>query len=242
MSAQTLQSPGSSPTKLVKHNLADLLRSEIMAGRLSPGERITEGKWAARFSVAQASVREAIHILTDEGFVSKQAGRSARVTSFSKTDVGRFYEVRAVLEGLAARLVAEHDCDLTPLQEAVEGMRHSVETGDLDRLLDCDLAFHLRLCELADNPFLLDHLRRILIPLFAFVRMRAHASGQGAEAWAHDIPSHQLIINLLRDRQPAAAEQYAQGSIARYAATAYAIWENQLTPAVPNRSRKKANS
>ncbi|MDR3677646.1 MAG: GntR family transcriptional regulator [Acidobacteriota bacterium] len=232
MSAQDSPNSPSNPTKLVKLNLADHLRAEIIEGRLVPGERIPEGKWAARFDVAQASVREAIHILTDEGFVTKQAGRSARVTSFNKDDVGQLYAVRAVLEGLAARIVAHQGRDLAPLQEAADGMVASVDAGDLDRLLDWDMAFHLRLCELADNPILLDHVRRILIPLFAFVRMRAHATGQGANAWARDLPSHQQIINLLRDRQPAAAEQYVQGAIARYSEMAFAVWENQLPAAM----------
>lgn len=235
MSAQIPAVPPT-PPKLVKDNLADLLRSEIIEGGLVPGERIIEGKWAARFNVAQASVREAIHILADEGFVTKKAGRSARVTSFSKDDVDQLYAVRAVLEGLAARLLAGSGRDVATLQVAVDGMVQSVEKRDLNRLLDCDLAFHLRLAELAGNPYLLDHLRRILIPLFAFVRMRVHASGQSAEAWTHDLASHQQILNLLRDRQPAAAEQYIQGAIARYAQMAHVVWEKQIAPA---RRKKK---
>jgi DNA-binding GntR family transcriptional regulator len=229
MSAQI--GPSSTP-KLIKHNLAELLRQEIIAGRLLPGERIPEGKWAARFKVAQASVREAIHILSEEGFVTKQAGRSARVTHFSETDIARIYAVRSVLEGLAARLVAEQEQDLAPLQQAVNGMYEAVEEGNLDSLIDCDLAFHLRLCELSGNPILLEHLRRLLVPLFAFVRMRAHVSGQTVEAWSRDIPSHRQVVDLLRDRLPGAAEQYMQGAIARYAETAHAIWENQIPPSV----------
>ena len=56
-------------------------------------------------------------------------------------------------------------------------MRESArpETGGL---LDCDLLFHLELCELSRNPYLIEHARRILLPFFAFVRMRVSASGQ----------------------------------------------------------------
>ena len=70
--------------------------------------------------------------------------------------------------------------------------------------------------------------------------MRTHASGQGAGAWKDDLPSHQQIVSLLRDRQPAAAEQYVEGAIARYAATAYSIWENQ--PPAQKKPGKKAIS
>ena len=50
---------------LVKHDVAERLRKEIMSGALQPGMRIVEGKWASKFGVAQGSIREAINILAD---------------------------------------------------------------------------------------------------------------------------------------------------------------------------------
>ena len=49
---------------LVKHDVAERLRKEIMSGALQPGMRIVEGKWASKFGVAQGSIREAINICT----------------------------------------------------------------------------------------------------------------------------------------------------------------------------------
>src|ERR1700741_3743780 len=99
---------------LVKHNLADLLLEEIRNGTLPPGVRIVEGKWARKFGVAQGSIREAINILAQDGFVTKESGRSARVVSFSEQDVLQIFEVRGVLEGLAARLAAQRACGGRP--------------------------------------------------------------------------------------------------------------------------------
>src|SRR5271155_3818444 len=109
--------------RLVKHDLADRLRTEIMKGNLRPGERIVEGKWGLRFGVAQGSIREAINILALEGFVTKRSGRSARVVHFSEQDVVQIYQVRGAVEGLAARLAALAGADLSMLQAAVDGMR-----------------------------------------------------------------------------------------------------------------------
>jgi DNA-binding GntR family transcriptional regulator len=114
------------PQPLVKHELADRLRTEIMKGALRPGERIIEGRWATEFGVAQASIREAINILRDEGFVTKRSGRSARVLHLSEHDVVRLYQLRGAIEGLAARLAATSEADLSPLQFAVDGMREAV--------------------------------------------------------------------------------------------------------------------
>jgi len=213
---------------LVKHSLAERLRAEIMKGVLQPGMRIVEGKWAQKFGVAQGSIREAINILALEGFVTKEAGRSARVIHLSKTDVAQLYELRGALEGLAARLAAVAQPDLTILQAIVDVMRQSASAGNCEELLDCDLRFHLELCDLSGNPYIVEHARRILLPFFAFVRMRVAASGQGTSAWDRDLEAHQRIIDLIREGEGEVAEQYVKKAMERFSKTAYDNWEKRL--------------
>jgi DNA-binding GntR family transcriptional regulator len=212
---------------LVKHNLADFLRTEIMNGVLLPGERIVEGKWSARFGVAQGSIREAINLLALEGFVTKRAGRSARVVHFTEQDVIQVYQLRGAIEGLAARLAASAQPDLSPLRLAVSGMRDSAAAGNRESLLDCDLKFHLQLCEASANPFVLEHGRRILLPFFAFVRMRVAASGQETSVWSRDLEAHQRIIDLIAEGEGEVAEQYIKKAMDRFARTAYDNWERR---------------
>lgn len=213
---------------LVKHDLADRLRSEIMNGSLTPGTRIVEGKWAQKFGVAQGSIREAINILALDGFVTKEAGRSARVVHLSERDVSQLYELRGALEGLAARLAAEARPDLSKLQSAVDGMRQAVIAGNREDLLQCDFRFHLELCELSGNSYAVEHGRRILVPFFAFVRMRVAASGQATSPWDKDLEAHQRIIDLLGEGEGEVAEQYVKKAMARFAKTAYDNWENRI--------------
>src|SRR5580700_5859286 len=105
---------------LIKDHLSNKLRAEILSGSLKPGERIVEGKWAAKFGVAQASIREAINILAQAGFVTKASGRSARVIHLSKTDVGHIYQLRGAMEGLAARLAVQSPQGLNALQATMD--------------------------------------------------------------------------------------------------------------------------
>jgi DNA-binding GntR family transcriptional regulator len=214
-------------TGLIKNHLSDELRSEILNGSLKPGERIVEGKWAAKFGVAQASIREAINILAQAGFVTKASGRSARVIHLSETDVGHIYYLRGVIEGLAARLAAQSRQDLNVLQVSMDNMREAARTGDREGLINCDLYFHLALCELSNNPYLIEHARRILVPLFAFVRMRVSASGQSTSAWEKDLEAHQRIIDLIREGEGEVAEQYVKRAMERFAKTAYDYWEKR---------------
>lgn len=212
---------------LVKETLAEKLRNEIMCGRLQPGMQIVEGKWATKFGVAQGSIREAINILAQAGFVSKASGRSARVIHLTESDVAHIYLLRGAIEGLAARLTAMTKPNLNTLQAIMDVMRESASAGNCDSLLDCDSLFHLELCELSRNPYVIAHARRILLPFFAFVRMRVAASGQGTSAWDKDLGAHQRIIDLLREGEGEVAEQYVKKAMERFAKTAHDNWEKR---------------
>jgi DNA-binding GntR family transcriptional regulator len=210
---------------LVKHALAERLRDEIVAGRIAPGVRIVEGTWGKKLGAAQASVREAINILAHEGFVTKASGRSARVVSLSEQDVLQLFELRGALEGLAARLAAARGADIAQLEHALERMRRASRSGNSDGILDADRQFHLELCDLSGNPHLQQHARRVLLPLFAFVRMRVVATGQSTSPWNRGLDAHQRIVDLIREREGEVAEQYVRRLMVRFGATAYQDWQ-----------------
>jgi DNA-binding GntR family transcriptional regulator len=216
---------------LLKHTLAERLRGEIVRGVLRPGEKIVEGVWARTLSASQASIREAINILAKTGFVTKALGRSARVVSLDAEDVKQIYQVRGVIEGLAARLAAERGSDTAKLGHALEKMQASAENNDVASLLDANLTFHLELCRLSQNDYLKDYAFRILPPFFAFVRIRAIVSGQSASIWAKDFLAYQRIIELVREGEGEIVEQYIKTVMARIATTAYDSWEKK--PSVP---------
>ena len=56
---------------LLKDNLASYFREEIISGRLHPGEKIVEVSWAKILGISQTSIREALNILSAEGYVRK---------------------------------------------------------------------------------------------------------------------------------------------------------------------------
>jgi len=212
---------------LVKHDLANRLRTEIMNGSLPRGVRIIEGKWAEKFGVAQGSIREAINILALEGFVNKESGRSARVVHLTEEDVAQLYELRGAMEGLAARQAVQTRPDLSKVQSAMDSMRRAANEGNCEVLLQYDLQFHLELCELSGNRFIVEQSRRLLVPFFAFVRMRVAASGQTTSPWDKDLEAHQRIIDLVGEAEGEVAEQYVKKAMARFAKTAYDNWENR---------------
>ena len=244
MSAHSKQN-NKSNRDLRKHEIAEVLLTEIVGGRLTPGEQISERTWAAKFGVAQASIREAINILAHDGFVTKESGRSARVVNLSEEDVVQLYEVRAGLEGMAGYLAASVDADVSHLQSIVQEMRRASEARDSKALTDWDLQFHLELCRISGNPHLHNHAQKILRPFFAFVRMRVSVSGQGTSAWGQDVDAHQHIVDLIQEGEADLAEHYVKKSMVRFASTARKNWipydkrsEGQA-PATKGRRRRK---
>lgn len=214
-------------SQLIKQNLAAKLKEEILEGRLVPGQRIVEGLWAKKFGVAQTSVREAINLLIGEGFATKASGRSARVTCYSEEDIAQLYELRAVLEGLAARLVAQLQPDLAPLQAALNEMRKATRSGNARNLVEADLHFHLKLGQLCGNRFLYAEMVTMLVPLFAFVSMRVVQHHQTAQAWESDLDCHKRIIELIREGDPMAAEFAVRATMRRFSMRAFEIWREK---------------
>jgi DNA-binding GntR family transcriptional regulator len=211
---------------LVKEQLAAQLKQAVMDGRLLPGQRVIEATWAREFGVAQASVREAINLLVSEGFLVKDAGRSGRVVDYKEQDVKRIFEVRSALEGLAAQIACETEADLSGMESAFERMSASIDRGDTRSVLESDLEFHLALAEASGNTLLIEMLRRLLSPLFAFILIRVLKSGQRPEPWKSDLPRHLAIIQMIHEGNPSVAAQYVRHSISRFERSAYAVWEN----------------
>ena len=87
---------GRSVPGLVKHEVAEKIREEIILANLKPGDSIVEGQWASRLGVAQASVREALNALAADGYVQKTSGKSARVTQLTESDVADLYRLSAL--------------------------------------------------------------------------------------------------------------------------------------------------
>jgi DNA-binding GntR family transcriptional regulator len=198
---------------LIKDNIAAQIRHEIVLGTLAPGEALVEGKWAVKLGVAQASIRAALHILEGEGFVERGCGRSARVTQITGDDIQHNVEVRIALESLAARLVTARQAELTDLDQIVADMRSAVACRNLQAFYERDLRFHLTLCEKAGNPVLTQILRRLLVPLFAFVIIRTHEKMGGAERWTRSIGRHEQILAVIRKGDPAKAAEVVAGII-----------------------------
>jgi DNA-binding GntR family transcriptional regulator len=201
---------------LVKDNLAAYFREEIISGRLAPGEKIVEMKWAKDLKISQTSVREALNILLAEGFIQKGAGRTAQVTQLSDEDVCHSYELRAVLEGYAARIIAQKKPDLAELVQTLADMRSAVECNNIRAFYERDLQFHILLAEKTGNRMLVQAIKRIILPLFAFVVIRVQGARTEARQWTQSLDQHRRIIDALQTNDPVFAERLISQTVTSF--------------------------
>jgi DNA-binding GntR family transcriptional regulator len=87
--------------------IAARLSERIVAGAYAPGQRIMEQALAAEFAVSRGPVREALRILERDGLVTILPRRGALVSDLSVAEVKEIFDIRAMLNGLRDRLIAE---------------------------------------------------------------------------------------------------------------------------------------
>jgi DNA-binding GntR family transcriptional regulator len=106
----------------LRHEIENRLRGAIMAGRFRAGERLIERELCEMLCVSRPSLREALRQLEAEELVTIIPHRGPVVSAVSIGEARSIFEVRAMLEGLAARLFAEKatDTEIASLRQAYD--------------------------------------------------------------------------------------------------------------------------
>lgn len=107
-------------------NPTQRIREMILTGELQAGERITEIGLAERLNISRTPIRNALPALAAEGFLEPVNKRGYSVKVFSQHECRSALELRAILEGHAARTLAEK-ADKT---EALQALKACLEEGD----------------------------------------------------------------------------------------------------------------
>jgi DNA-binding GntR family transcriptional regulator len=185
--------------------IAALLRELIISGELEPGAQLRQRDLAERFGVSVTPVREALRWLESEGLVRYDPHKGSTVVEAEAGATREKYQIRAVLEGLAAFLAAPRisDEDIAELESynarlAGENLRPG-EVSDINRTL------HFRVYEMAGSPLLL-----------ALMRLLWQSFPQGpqvARPRAESVAEHKELIEALRDRDAARAQAITQQHI-----------------------------
>jgi DNA-binding GntR family transcriptional regulator len=138
--------------------LADLLREDIVSGRLPSGSRVTVAEVVAKYGVGQMPVREALQRLQGERIIVLLPNKGARVLSLDEHFVNNIYDLRGAIESLLVRLSLPNltyaiMARLSEICEQIEGASH---VGDVKLVRALNGEFHSLVYRHAGNPVALE--------------------------------------------------------------------------------------
>jgi DNA-binding GntR family transcriptional regulator len=141
--------------KLVEQ-VRDAILGEIASGELAQGERVIQEQIAKTLGVSRQPVQQALLLLRTEGVLRDAPGRGLVVAPLEPDEVKHMYDMRAVIEGLAGRLAAEHNAErAAKLGPAlIDAGRKAVAGGSVAKMVAADLKFHLFIYGLSGNPLI----------------------------------------------------------------------------------------
>lgn len=177
------------------------LLEEIREGTLLPGERLREVDLSERLGVSRTPVREAIRQLEADGLVTHVPRQGATVRSLNYAEVMELYEMRAVLEGTAARLAARAASDVE-LDELDMLNDRLAEAGTGPDAAQINRVFHATVLDAAKNRFLTKSMLSLQKALLILGPSQL-LDGDRAKA---AVAEHRRIMAALKARDGALAE------------------------------------
>ncbi len=191
----------------------DILTDQIVSGVLAPGTRITEEQLASELGVSRTPVREAMRRLAQDELVELLPRRGIRVKKLSRQDVAEIYEIRCVLESLAASRAATRmtERDLRSLDTQAAKAKLDLAKGDAAAALVFDANLHSLIIERGGNRRL-EKTLATLINLVSFFRTEV---GRTLERAAQACNEHEEILAALKRKDPAAAGEVMKAHISR---------------------------
>lgn len=151
------------------------LRDSIVDGSLKMGQVLSERKISEELGVSKSPVREALAQLRDEGLVSIEPQKGARVFSLSEPEVSQICDFRQAIETAAFELALARDpAGLAKEMRRVVGeMERARANGNEKRYLALDTTFHHLIFEHAGNDYLTASYSRYIGKIAA---LRTHLS------------------------------------------------------------------
>jgi DNA-binding GntR family transcriptional regulator len=135
--------------------VADELRVKILNGDLIPGQRLVTADIADEMGVSRMPVRDALRYLESTGLVETVPHRGTVVKDLSENEIVELYQIRAVLEGLAARLASKRvgEAQLRQFENIVA--KHDLKTMQnegYDEFTKLNKSFHSMIWASAGSP------------------------------------------------------------------------------------------
>lgn len=191
------------------------IKEAILTGRIAPRARLVETQLASELGVSRTPIREALRRLVSEGFVSRHHDGGLIVHEPSAREIDDIYQIREMLDGLAARLAAQRivDSEMTRIELALQALKEATDASASDagdeavgHMVVANITFHEILHQASGNERL-KRLSRDMSDSVRLISREAFATRERAQAI---VAEHEAVVAALRERDPDAAERAAR--------------------------------
>lgn len=184
--------------------LAEELKEAIIAGKIAPGERLSEENLAAKLSVGRVAMRAALRRLEAEGYVTFLSTNEVAVSKPTREEVEDYYAIASVLEGLAARLAVEraHPEEVSRLRELHQLLREACQKKDLGQYFEANSNFHRFIAEMARS----ERLYRLIDQMRQEIRRTRILSLHLPQRLDYSMREHDQILDAFLKKNPELAE------------------------------------
>jgi len=190
----------------IRKKVYDNLKTAILSGHLGPNERLTEEHLAETLGVSRTPVREALYKLESEGLIRPLETRGFIVSGDSREEVEELFEIRAILEGYALRIISERITEESLLQLGIfiDKAQAALETGQISDVFKWNTRFHDHLHELVSDTA---RLYRMMVDMRKQGLRYRKETLQSIEGAQRTLDGHRKILLALRLKAPELCEK-----------------------------------
>ena len=169
---------------------------------LQPGEKINKKTLVALLGVSQTPINEALSKLAGEKILEQRSRQGFFIHQYTYSELSQLFELRASIEGMAARLCAENmrDEEIIEMSKIFSSFTLPLPERCHQDYLNADKLFHESLVKYSGNPF--------LVEVFISSGYQPKIYQKGLLRSADDtLPEHLMIVNALKNRDAHLAQE-----------------------------------
>ena len=216
----------------LRRQVVEELRQSIISGRLLPGARLIERELIAMMGVSRTVIREALRQLESEGLVAIIPNKGPIVRELTLAEARDLYSIRAVLEGLAARLFVENakDSDVAELERELDSTASAYASGDPEIILAAKNRFYEVLFEGAGSETLSSMIGTLHVRIWRWRALGLGHPRRSDQRWIESVAGLRALLEAVKRKDAAGAENLLREEATRAAEEIVRLLE--IEPAV----------
>ena len=228
----------------LRHRVVEALRLSIIHGRLAPGARLIERELIEMMGVSRTVLRESLRQLEAEGLIDVVANKGAVVRTLSRAEADDLYAIRAVLEGLAARLFTERagTAMRDALAAALSKTAKAYDEGDPNTIIETKSAFYEILFRGAESETLSAMIDTLQARVWRWRMLGLAHPLRSQERPAETVRDLLALVAAIASGNADRAEQIARNEVMNAAAEAMRLIAEDDKPAIPGKRGNRRQS